>query len=162
MIVAALLDSLLGALIGAAATFGAVLLAFWLPQRRRRADRVENLRIQGAQVTEPIRNLLLDLAHAMPGDAETVEELQRRWRDKLRDPLVAFGMAQNSAEISGRCLVLRDRVGDLLRRAQEAASTGSKLPREEITAVVEVLRELRVALGMDADLRSLPPDYYLR
>jgi hypothetical protein len=156
VIVAALTDSIVSGLIGAAASFGAVFLAFWLPQRRRREERIHNLRIQGAQVTEPVRNLLLDAEHLAADDVDGAEALWRRWRDNLRDPLVAFGMAQGSAKISELTLRLRDEVSDLLTIAREAASNGSRLRREDVEAVVARVRELREAIGVDPDIRTRP------
>jgi hypothetical protein len=126
MIDATMSDSIVSALIGATATLAAVYVASsWLPKKRRREELIKNLQAQGAQVVEPIRNLLLDIEGLRVGDQDGADALLTRWRDKLRDPLVAWGMGKGSAVISQMSLDLRDAVGDVLRAAQDAVSNNA-------------------------------------
>lgn len=157
-------DSIVSALIGAAGSLVGVYVAFWLPQKRRRRERILNLREQGAQVVEPVRNLLLDVQDLRVGDVEGADALLGRWRSELRDPLVAWGMGQGSARISQLSLLLRDAVGDVLKTAREAASNGPTDERDKqrsarlgLDDARRLVGEMRVAIGVEPDIRTKSP-----
>jgi hypothetical protein len=132
----------------------AVYVAFVLPQRRRRGERIANLREQGAQVVEPVRNLLLDLEALRAGDIEAAEALSRRWREDLRDPLVAWGMGQGSSEVSQLSLRVRDAVGEALNMYREGVSIV-----DHLLFARELVQQMREAIGVDVSVRTGGPAY---
>jgi len=152
--------AIVSALIGAAGSLLAVYIAFLLPQKRRREERIANLREQGAQVIEPVRNLLEDILlediyERPPGDTEAVESLSRRWKEDLRDPLVAWGMGQGSAEVSQLSLDLRDAVGAALRSARAGKNEADPATETDTLADARgLIAELRVAIGVASGVRT--------
>jgi hypothetical protein len=163
MILAALQDSLITALIAAGSSLVAVLISYWLPERRRRAERVANLREQAAQVIEPVRNLLLDVSELKPGDRLAADSLRQRWTSELRDPLTTFGMAQGSPDVSILVLQLREVVASILRQAGTtekpeltSAHLHYGLPKSTDPAkyAQAIIYDLRDYYQVEADIRT--------
>jgi hypothetical protein len=94
--------TIMGPFFGALGAFGGA----WLTRRDRQSSEGFSSRREAAGVVVPVQTLLLEADPARFTQAASapraVAELQARWRDELRDPLLVFGASHPSRGIGAR------------------------------------------------------------